>query len=116
MMTLKKILIPAAVLTLVAGTAPAALAAGESQVQVQSRVVEFDPSTIQTVDGARALYRRIRSAAFDVCGDEYAPLIGHDMWIRVRCAKQATDVAIKDLNAPELNQLHGRAPVRVARN
>jgi UrcA family protein len=115
-MNLKKTLIATAALMCMAGAAPVALAASEGQVDVYSRVVEFDPATIQTSEGARALYRRIRTAAFEVCGDTFSPLVSDDIWIRHRCAVRAVDAAIKDLNAPELNQLHGRKPTHVARN
>lgn len=80
-----------------------------------SKTVRFADLNIQTPEGAKALYDRIRAAARDVCeistsGD---PILNQAMH---GCVEKAIDNAVKKVNAPYLTALRfgSGAPARLA--
>jgi UrcA family protein len=66
-----------------------------------SKTVKFADLNIQTPEGAKVLYHRIRVAASQVCGD--GDPIMRDA-VRV-CTDTAIDNAVKKVNAPYLTAL-----------
>jgi UrcA family protein len=68
-----------------------------------SKTVKFADLDIQTVEGAKVLYHRIRVAAAEVCEP-----IGRDAILREaapQCVATAIDNAVKKVNAPYLTAL-----------
>jgi UrcA family protein len=63
--------------------------------------------------GAEALYKRIRQAAFTVCGGYDSP-IARSYTIKSRCFRAALDEAVAKVNSPMLTALHNNKITRVA--
>jgi UrcA family protein len=91
-----------------------ALSTSAAAEDVPTKTVRFHDLDITTLDGAKALYSRIRAAARDVC--ELST--GSDPILRVAikgCIDKAVDKAVKDVNAPMLTNLRfGSTDVRLA--
>jgi|SRR5271165_3683244 len=86
-----------------------------SDQDLPSKTVRFADLNIQTPEGAKVLYHRIRVAARDVCeisvsGD---PILNQAMH---GCVEKAIDTAVKKVNAPYLTALRfgSDAPDRLA--
>jgi UrcA family protein len=94
------------------GSGNAAQAAEPDNNTVPHKVVSFKDLNIQTPEGAKILYHRIRLAAADVCGDSDA--IMRDAVHK--CVETAIDNAVRKVNAPYLTALRfgGDVNVRVA--
>lgn len=79
-----------------------------------TKTVRFADLNIQTADGAKALYGRIRAAARDVCDRSVGgdPILSQ---ARQSCVNKAIDDAVKKINAPQLNALRfGTTDLRLA--
>ena len=80
-----------------------------------SKTVRFADLDIQTPEGAKVLYHRIRVAAQEVCGTSISgdPILNQAMH---GCVEKAIDNAVKKVNAPYLTALRfgGGVPARLA--
>src|SRR5580658_2604547 len=68
--------------------------------------LKYAQADLQTVRGAKALALRLRIAAADVCGGEFALVRTGNQF--ARCREAAIDRAITTLNAPLLADALGR--------
>ena len=98
----------------------AAAHAGDANYDRPEQVVKFADLDLNSLAGAAALYRRIESAAQEVCGD---PHRGRDLLSAIRfnsCREQAIERAVNSVNSAVLSDLHlaktGRAgkPITLA--
>jgi UrcA family protein len=84
-----------------------------SEPNPPTKTVKFADLDIQTVEGAKILYHRIRVAARQVCEP-----IDHDPALRAStapCVDTAIDNAVRKVNAPYLTALRfGDSNVRLA--
>jgi UrcA family protein len=91
-----------------------ALSTTAAAEDVPSKVVKFNDLDINTADGAKVLYKRIRAAAREVCelstsGD---PIL---RTATKGCIEKSIDRAVKGVNAPMLTSLRfGSSDVRLA--
>ncbi len=101
------------------GVATAVLATGfanaESlsmrKVESRSTTVSFSREETRTLEGAQAVYEKLRGAAEDVCTQVIAPQGLSSQDYRA-CVTSALDAAVKEANVPLLYLLHGnRGPV-----
>jgi UrcA family protein len=77
---------------------------GEHSVTVSYRDLD-----LSSLEGARTLYRRIQSAAKQVCGYQDADLIEQSIWRS--CYRNAIADAVGKVNSPLLTAVHtGRPP------
>jgi|SRR5277367_3337472 UrcA family protein len=67
-----------------------------------SKTVKFADLDIQTVEGAKVLYHRIRLAADQVCSSLDDPTMRE---AKPKCVATAVDNAVKKVNAPYLTAL-----------
>jgi UrcA family protein len=70
--------------------------------QPPSKTVKFADLDIQTPEGAKVLYHRIRAAARSVCDYGHANLRNAEL----QCAEKAIDDAVRKVNAPYPTVLH----------
>ncbi len=80
------------------------------QITAQVSYADLD---LSTHDGARALLKRINSAAKEACGPDpvMSPLTPAAPTRYDRCIEQAADKAVADVNAPLVVALHTGAPL-----
>jgi UrcA family protein len=81
---------------------------------IQEKAVHFDDLNLDRPAGAEALYRRIRSAAREVC---QTPVYSKN-WSALEeraCFESAVDRAVKIVGAPQLTRVHGDHLLRLAR-
>jgi UrcA family protein len=98
-------------LALVGVVASVASFAGTSNVDTSSVSVRYDDLNLSTTAGINALYRRISSAARDVCPDVYS----RDTQVVLagqRCQTAAIARAVSQVNNPSLAMLHAARPSR----
>ena len=78
-----------------------------------TRTINYSDLNIHGTPGARVLYRRIRTAAVQVCifRDSWDLSIKH---LREECVKRAVDEAVRAVPSAELAALHGIAQQRDA--
>ena len=78
-----------------------------------NRTINYSDLNINSTAGARVLYRRIRTAAIQVCifRDSWDLSIKH---LREDCIKRAVDEAVRAVPSAELATLHGMAQQRDA--
>jgi UrcA family protein len=74
--------------------------------EAPSRVVRYGDLNLATPDGVRALYSRIQTAAWKVCGEIVAPRNGPSAIENGKCRRTLTDVAVRQLDRPALTALH----------
>lgn len=72
------------------------------QRPVPSVVVRYGDLDASTDSGARALYRRLQTAAWLACANS-GPMTGIES---VQCRQTALDNAVTDVNSPALTALH----------
>jgi UrcA family protein len=99
-----------AVVTLGLASNSFASASDDGIRKVTVSYAEFD---LSKPTGAEALYRRIKRAAFVVCGGEDSPIT----WNRAQkdqCISTSVDEAVAKVNAPLLSALHQDKNTRVA--
>jgi len=75
--------------------------------------VSYADLDLSTQDGARALLKRINSAAKEACGPDpvMSPLTPAAPTLYDRCIAEAADTAVANLNAPLVLALHTGAPL-----
>jgi len=78
-----------------------------------SMKVSFGELDLSKPAGAEALYKRIRKAAFTVCGGYESP-VAWTYTTRSRCFKTAVNESVAKVNAPLLTALHTNKTTRVA--
>ena len=86
-------------LALTAGFANAASIDGTPTI-----VVKYDAQSLDSADNARALYRRLESAARLVCPSDSTRDLAHDAAAR-SCQKESILRAVRQINNPRLAQL-----------
>ena len=79
--------------------------AATPDVDVPSVKVRYDDLNLATTAGANTLYRRISSAARDVCPDLYSRDT-HIVLAAQRCQAAAIAKAVSEVNSPSLAMLH----------
>ena len=106
-MKAKTALIVTALLTSVAlSTTSRAETPSTGSTQAPSIVVRYADLDLATPGGVRALYRRIQTAAWRVCGELIAPHNGPSGIENGKCRRTLVDVAVKEVNRPALTALH----------
>ena len=92
-------------------TLPASAAVSADEVSPPARTVSYSDLNIHSAAGARVLYRRIRTAAIEVCHfrDSWDLAIKH---LREECIQRAVDEAVRAVPSAELAALHGVAQPR----
>lgn len=78
-----------------------------------SMKVSFGDLDLSKSAGAEALYKRIRKAAFTVCGGHESP-IASIYTTGTLCFRTAVNEAVAKVNAPLLTALHTNKTTRVA--
>ena len=89
-------------ITMVANAAQA----GESDETLPHKVVSFKDLNLDTPEGAAVLYRRITSAANEVCGNPDRYDLGQSK-LKI-CIKDAVSRAITQVNRPMLTSLYNK--------
>ena len=89
---------------LLAGTSGVALAASP-QDDVPSMVVAYGDLDLSTAEGTRTLYKRISTAARQVCPFEDSRDLAR-LALSHACREQAIARAVHDVNSPRLAALH----------
>jgi UrcA family protein len=94
-------------LTIVAGTS-AENASSASSASVQQRVLHYSHLDLNSMDGVRVLYGRLRDAAEAVCGDRQrvGSRITSQDWRE--CRDRAISDAVARLDKPALSAYHQR--------
>jgi UrcA family protein len=85
------------------GTASAATAD-----DVPTVVVKYDPQSLASEAGARALYQRLERVAQHVCPEAS----GRDLAtleVARRCERQAVAHAVREINSPRLAEIYARS-------
>lgn len=89
------------------GVAPA----WSSTPVAHSVTVSFRDLDLSKLDGATTLYRRIQSAAKQVCGKQTADLIERSIWSS--CYRNAIADAVTKVNNPLLTAVHTGRPAQM---
>jgi UrcA family protein len=97
-------------LLVVAGSFGCVLGAGIASADTvnadaPSRVVRYSTEALTSNDGVRDLYRRIQSAAKQVCPDSYSKDLHANELVKA-CRQQAVANAIHQINNSQLAALH----------
>ena len=71
--------------------------------------VRYDDLNLASSEGARVLYGRITAAARKICGPNIADWYPNARTAWKRCYNVTVDHAVKEVNAPMLTAVHGRA-------
>ena len=105
------------ILTAIAAVTAAPALAGErptfpSHTFVMHHTVSFSDLDISRAAGADALIARLRSASRKVCGDFPNPGEMDNAQRHQRCMVEATDAAVKQVNAPLVTARYARDPVQ----
>jgi UrcA family protein len=85
-----------------------------TEPELASKTVRFADLNLETPDGAKVLYHRIRAAAREVCEQSVSrdPIMTEAVH---GCIDKAIDNAVKKVNAPYLTALRfGNSDVRLA--
>jgi len=92
-------------------TLPAAAAFSADEDPPPTRKINYADLNIQSPAGARVLYRRIRTAAIELCHfrDSWDLSIKHR---REECIQRAVDEAVRSVPSAQLAALHGTARQR----
>jgi UrcA family protein len=101
---MRKVIIGAAAIAAVVGSAALFAATGENMVQ-RSVAVHYDGHSADSTAGARVLYTRLRAAANKACGTEP----GRDLASRTdfnACRADALSVAVANVGSRTLTALH----------
>jgi UrcA family protein len=92
-------------------------AAAEPTPEIATRRINYSDLDLSRTAGAAALYRRIKSAARQVCDPMDSRAFGISYTAMHACVQQAIARAVADVNAPVLTSYHQAAtgqPVRLA--
>jgi UrcA family protein len=82
------------------GTASAAAADAAPSI-----VVKYDPQSLASEGGARALYQRLQRVAQQVCPEASSRNL-ETLDVASRCEKQAVARAVHEINSPRLAEVH----------
>jgi UrcA family protein len=77
-----------------------------------SRTVNFADLDLSNSKGVKSLYRRIKTAAGQVCDSDEPSSLHTLPYVRI-CQEQAIDQAVKDVNSYGLTSLHAQATNRM---
>ena len=80
---------------------------------VRKQTVSYAGLDLTKPAGAEILYKRIRQAAFTVCGGYESPVTWSYTY-KSRCFKTAVDEAVAKVNSPLLSALHQNQNTRIA--
>lgn len=83
----------------------ATLAAHASEGPAPSRMVRFSDLKPQQSQGAKMLYRRIRNAAEELCGEPNAVQL-EELAAAKACVNQAVVAAVRAVNIPQLTETY----------
>jgi UrcA family protein len=72
----------------------------------KSTTVRFADLNLQSPEGARALYARIRTAAAELCGEQFSLWDGNRLREWKTCYRATIDRAVVQLNRPALTAMH----------
>ena len=88
-------------------SAPIAMVAqaGESADDPPHKVVSFRDLNLNTAEGAAALYKRIKSAAVEVCGHSDSFDLSR-LYVPQTCINEAVSRAVAQVNRPMLTSLY----------
>jgi UrcA family protein len=87
--------------------------AGADGLTPPTKTVKFNDLNITTAAGAKVLYRRIQTAAVEVCPAQFSYSLRMEQAQRA-CVDHAIDNAVKKVNSPALTELRFGSPVRLA--
>jgi UrcA family protein len=87
--------------------------AGADGLSPPTKTVKFDDLNITTAAGAKVLYRRIQTAAVEVCPAQMSYSLRMEQAQRA-CVDHAIDNAVRKVNSPALTELRFGSPVRLA--
>lgn len=87
--------------------------ASASDNDVRKQTVSYAELDLTKQAGAEALYKRIKRAAFTVCGGYDSPM-PWSYTLKSRCYKTALNEAVAKVNSPLLTALHQDKNSRVA--
>ena len=79
----------------------------------RSLTVSYSELDLTKPSGAEALYRRIKKAAYTVCGAYDSPM-PWNYTTKSRCFQSAVDDAVSKVNSPLLTSLHRNENTRLA--
>jgi UrcA family protein len=85
--------------------AAASALAGPPQI-VKTTTVHFADLNLESPEGAHALYSRIRSAAADLCGEQFSLWDGNRLREWQDCYRTTIERAVVQLNRPALTAVH----------
>jgi UrcA family protein len=80
--------------------------------QPPSQVVRFSDLNLSTPVGIRTLYTRIANAAWSVCSDLIPRGNGPSAIKNDECRRVLVDIAVSEVNRPELTALHAGKDVQ----
>jgi UrcA family protein len=87
-------------------TGAAASALAEPPPVVKTATVHFADLNLESPEGAHALYSRIRSAAADLCGEQFSLWDGDRLREWKDCYRATIERAVVQLNRPALTAVH----------
>jgi len=87
--------------------------ANADSAQVLTKTVTYDARTLNSEQGARTLYARLRSAASEVCSPyESRELSRRAVW--QSCVHDAVESAVLKVNSPMVSAAHNQATLRAS--
>jgi UrcA family protein len=87
--------------------------ANADSTQVLTKTVSYDARTLNSEQGARTLYARIRTAAGEVCSQYESPELSRKaVW--QSCLHNAVDSAVLKVNSPMVSAVHNKTTLRAA--
>lgn len=87
--------------------------ANADSAQVLTRTVTYDARSLNSEQGARTLYARIRSAAGEVCSPlESRELSRRQIW--QSCVHNAVESAVLRVDSPLVSAVHNKTTLRAA--
>ena len=87
--------------------------ANADSAQVLTRTVSYDARTLNSEQGARTLYARLRSAAGEVCSPyESRELSRKAVW--QSCVHSAVESAVLKVNSPLVSAMHNQTILRAS--
>lgn len=95
----------ALVMTLALST-PSFAAPAESEAQAPSQLVRFADLDLSTATGVHMLYRRIETAARQVCSEIVVSSNASSQIENLKCRQALVDAAVEQVNRPALTALH----------
>jgi UrcA family protein len=95
------VMLASAPITMVANAAQA----GEPADARPHKVVSFKDLNLSTIEGAEVLYKRIKSAAIEVCGVSDSFDLAR-MYVPRTCINEAVSRAVAEVNRPMLTSLY----------